>query len=70
MNENQIRPETGGVGKSVLTCHEEKDKKKTVKAEVCDNMHFKKSRIDCFATQRHTRSGEQRGKKTRVCAHC
>lgn len=37
-------------------------KKKTVKAEVCDNMYFKKSRIDSFVTCKniYTRGAEER----------
>lgn len=39
MNENQIRPETGEVCKFVLAWH----KKKSVKAEVCDDIYILKS---------------------------
>lgn len=43
MNENQIRPETGGVCEFVLACH-----KKTVKAEVCDTIYFENPYVNYF----------------------
>lgn len=55
MNENQIRPETGGVCKFALACHE----KKTVKAEVCDNIYSKKSHINYFVTRKGAQSEKE-----------
>lgn len=49
MNENQIRPETEGVGKFAPACHE----KKTAKAEVGNNIHVKKFHINCYVTRKH-----------------
>lgn len=58
MNENQIRPETGGVCKFVLAWHKKKERKKSVKAEVCDDIYFKKSRIKYFATGAQSKKEE------------
>lgn len=49
MNEDQIRPETEGVGKFAPACH----KKKTAKAEVGNSIYVKKFHINYFVARKH-----------------
>lgn len=72
MNENQIRPETEGVCKFAMACHEKKKKQKQKWVTVCISETL---RINYFAAHKHIPVTKCETEETRtllsiLCTHC